>query len=85
MSDSLEILNTDPYYSTSLPKSIFLDRFDEFQFVAIMSVNRNIGDISSQGLSFSLGSAEYLEVLTTKTIDYANWNIRYDVPLIINN
>jgi hypothetical protein len=44
-----------------------------------MAVNRAIQDISSQGLSFSLGSADYLEVLTTKSIDYASWNIRYDV------
>jgi hypothetical protein len=79
VSDSIEVLNTTPFYSPTLPKSIFLDRYDEFKFSVIMAINRAFRDISSQGLSFSLGDASYIEVLTTKTIDYAEWKIRYDV------
>jgi hypothetical protein len=78
----MNILNADPFYSSSLPKSIFLDRFEEFKFSVVMSVSKSVSNIAAQGLSFSLGSSDYLEVLTTKSIDYADWKIRYDVSLI---
>lgn len=71
--------HTESYYTSSLPSSVYLDRGASLAFSLVLSVSSSVTDLSSIGMSFSLGSPDYVHLTSTKTYDYASWKIIYNV------
>ncbi len=66
-------------YSSALPASIYLDRETGYRFSVILFIDDATRDLSTFGMSFTLGNSEYASLKSNKTIDYVTSQIRYDV------